>query len=302
MNIFYNQKSADQRSRVAKKEVKFDEAKKAVQSIDRNFISLDKKVKNLEEIEAKKSQKRHSLLHECKIGEIEIPLKARTLQDVKIIEEKVYDFENINPQDLFQRQQTDNIITDYDVLEEKVKRLKSKIKIAKLNETFTKAGTEAQTNLSKISVPNLQASKRKEEVKSKEDETKEEYKNARKKSLKAEEAFEKFKNERYKLFSNFFEPVLQKIDEIYKLSRNESAQAFLGPENQKEPYLDGINLNCVASGKRFRPMNNLSGGEKTIAALALLFTIHSKNPSPFFVLDETDAALDNTNISKLTFN
>lgn len=58
------------------------------------------------------------------------------------------------------------------------------------------------------------------------------------------------------------------------LSRNPSAQAFLGPENPEEPYLDGVNYNCVAPGKRFRPMDNLSGGEKTVAALALLFAIH----------------------------
>ncbi|XP_010855404.1 PREDICTED: structural maintenance of chromosomes protein 1A [Bison bison bison] len=51
-------------------------------------------------------------------------------------------------------------------------------------------------------------------------------------------------------------------------------RAFLGPENPEEPYLDGINYNCVAPGKRFRPMDNLSGGEKTVAALALLFAIH----------------------------
>lgn len=58
------------------------------------------------------------------------------------------------------------------------------------------------------------------------------------------------------------------------LSRNQGAQAFLGPENPEEPYLDGVNYNCVAPGKRFRPMDNLSGGEKTVAALALLFSIH----------------------------
>lgn len=86
---------------------------------------------------------------------------------------------------------------------------------------------------------------------------------------------------------------------LQQLSRNESAQAFLGEENMEEPYLEGIAYNCVAPGKRFRPMDNLSGGEKTVAALALLFAIHARNPSPFFILDEVDAALDNTNIGKV---
>ena len=63
--------------------------------------------------------------------------------------------------------------------------------------------------------------------------------------------------------------------------------------------IQGINYNCVAPGKRFQPMSNLSGGEKTIAALALLFATHSYQPAPFFVLDEIDAALDNTNIGKV---
>jgi energy-coupling factor transporter ATP-binding protein EcfA2 len=46
-------------------------------------------------------------------------------------------------------------------------------------------------------------------------------------------------------------------------------------------------------------MEHLSGGEKTMAALALLFSVHSYQPSPFFVLDEVDAALDNANVAKL---
>lgn len=46
-------------------------------------------------------------------------------------------------------------------------------------------------------------------------------------------------------------------------------------------------------------MDQLSGGEKTIAALALLFSIHSYRQAPFFVLDEVDAALDNVNVKKV---
>jgi ABC-type transport system involved in cytochrome c biogenesis ATPase subunit len=44
-------------------------------------------------------------------------------------------------------------------------------------------------------------------------------------------------------------------------------------------------------------MEQLSGGEKTVAALSLLFAIHSFHPAPFFVMDEVDAALDNGKLS-----
>lgn len=48
-----------------------------------------------------------------------------------------------------------------------------------------------------------------------------------------------------------------------------------------------------------RDMDQLSGGEKTMAALALLFSVHSFRQAPFFVLDEVDAALDNVNVKKV---
>lgn len=130
--------------------------------------------------------------------------------------------------------------------------------------------------------------------------TNEEFENARKKAKKAKSAFDRVKNQRFSSFKKCSERISDAIDGIYKsLARNEAAQAYLGPDNPEEPYLEGMNYNCVAPGKRFQPMSNLSGGEKTIAALALLFAIHSYQPAPFFVLDEIDAALDNTNIGKV---
>ena len=74
---------------------------------------------------------------------------------------------------------------------------------------------------------------------------------------------------------------------------------YLDMEDGDEPYLDGIKYHAMPPLKRFRDMEHLSGGEKTMAALALLFAVHSYQPSPFFVLDEVDAALDNANVSKI---
>lgn len=106
-------------------------------------------------------------------------------------------------------------------------------------------------------------------------ETNEEFDSARKRAKSAKSAFEKVKNDRHKKFMLCYDHVASSIDGIYKsLAQNQSAQAILGPENPEEPYLDGISYNCVAPGKRFQSMSNLSGGEKTVAALALLFAIH----------------------------
>ena len=74
---------------------------------------------------------------------------------------------------------------------------------------------------------------------------------------------------------------------------------YLDMEDGDEPYLDGIKYHAMPPLKRFRDMEHLSGGEKTMAALALLFAVHSYQPSPFFVLDEVDAALDNANVAKI---
>lgn len=50
--------------------------------------------------------------------------------------------------------------------------------------------------------------------------------------------------------------------------------AFLSLDDQEEPYLGGLKYNAMPPMKRFRDMEQLSGGEKTVAALALLFAIH----------------------------
>merc|ERR1719322_1133178 len=189
---------------------------------------------------------------------------------------------------------------DYSGLEEGLTELEDNEDVKKVEKTLEKQINELQATITKIQAPNMRAMQKLDEAREKLEETNKEFDNARRKAKQAKINFERCKQERYDLFMRCFDHVSNTIDEIYKsLARNQSAQAFLGPENPEEPYLEGINYNCVAPGKRFQPMSNLSGGEKTIAALALLFAIHSYQPAPFFVLDEIDAALDNTNIGKV---
>lgn len=109
---------------------------------------------------------------------------------------------------------------------------------------------------------------------------------------------------RYERFHAAFSHIAEKIDPIYKeLTKSKTfplgGTAYLSLEDSEEPYNDGVKYHAMPPMKRFRDMELLSGGEKTVAALALLFAIHSYQPAPFFVLDEVDAALDNANVAKV---
>lgn len=65
-----------------------------------------------------------------------------------------------------------------------------------------------------------------------------------------------------------------------------------------DPWSGGIHLFAQPPGKRNQTVHQLSGGEKTLVAIALIFAIFELNPAPFCLLDEVDASLDDVNIER----
>jgi chromosome segregation protein len=98
-------------------------------------------------------------------------------------------------------------------------------------------------------------------------------------------------------FRETFEAVSKRFSENFpRLFRGGRASLSL---TASEDVLEaGIDIMAMPPGKRLQNVNLLSGGEKTLTAIALLVAVFQVRPSPFFLLDEVDAALDDANVGR----
>lgn len=104
----------------------------------------------------------------------------------------------------------------------------------------------------------------------------------------------KLENTMKKTFINEFKTINENFSNIFKILFN-GGEARL--ELDSEDILNcGIDIIAKPVGKKMQTLSLMSGGEKSLTAVALLFAIFETKPSPFCILDEVDAALDDSNI------
>jgi chromosome segregation protein len=98
-------------------------------------------------------------------------------------------------------------------------------------------------------------------------------------------------------FRNSFEKVVANFSETFSLLFG-GGKGELRLEDESRPLECGIEISAQPPGKKLQNMNLLSGGEKTMTAIALMFSILKAKPTPFCILDEVEAALDDNNINR----
>jgi len=99
------------------------------------------------------------------------------------------------------------------------------------------------------------------------------------------------------LFMNTFNVITDHFKESFsKISTK--GDAYLELENPENPFEAGVNIKVKISSNKYMDIRSLSGGEKTMTALAFIFAIQEHEPASFYVLDEVDAALDKHNSEK----
>ena len=100
------------------------------------------------------------------------------------------------------------------------------------------------------------------------------------------------------IFTEAFRDTAREFEDIF-------ARLFPGGDgkliltNPEDPTISGVDVEARPPGKRVKRLSLLSGGERSLVAVALLIAIFKARPSPFYVMDEVEAALDDTNLGRL---
>lgn len=102
------------------------------------------------------------------------------------------------------------------------------------------------------------------------------------------------------LFMETFEKIRENFVKIFRNLFNPGDEADLRLGENDDPLESKIEIIAKPKGKRPTSIELLSGGEKTLTAIALLFAIYLVKPSPFCILDEIDAPLDDANVDRFT--
>jgi chromosome segregation protein len=109
---------------------------------------------------------------------------------------------------------------------------------------------------------------------------------------------ERINEETQRRFSETFAQVRINFRDMFKELFGEKGQADLTLVDEADPLESGIEVIAKPPGKKLQSITLLSGGERSMTAVALLFSIYMIKPSPFCVLDELDAPLDESNINR----
>jgi len=110
------------------------------------------------------------------------------------------------------------------------------------------------------------------------------------------EEFNRLKKFRHDEFMKGFKLISNSVKEMYRLITC-GGDAELEIKDTLDPFAEGVLFQVRPKNKTWKHMSKLSGGEKTLSSLSLIFALHCYKPSPLYCMDEIDAALDYKNVA-----
>ena len=275
-----------------------NERRKALFHVMRDVEAHRKEVAERNDEIAQLDTERANLFRRCRMEALDLPLESGDLANVPLEEDASMPVSEAD--NAVQSCRQYDITVDFSRLSDaertdrgsgKEYELQSRIDLAREEMEKLTPSTSTAERLDKLE-KELQSCEREIDV-------------GREQVRESRDEFQLIKKQRSDLFMKAYHHIADRIDGVYKdLTKTKMAPmggvAYLTLEDTDEPFRAGIRYHAMPPMKRFRDMDQLSGGEKTMAALALLFAIHTYQPAPFFVLDEVDAALDAQNVANVS--
>jgi len=292
----YEEDLKETKSNIEKIEIDFEKAKVNIASLEKELVTLDKKISLLlrEKDEKEAERNKFSTVTESLREEVvDLENKLKILRNEKDeINAKVYDekLEISKIQEkisLLRESQRKNGFLSEEKLEEEAFDLEmEKEELEKLEERVRSFGP---MNLLAIDDYNI------------EKERQDFLRQQRNDLIEAEKSLlttiEKINITAMKRFKTTFERIRKNFSVIFtKFFENGEADLILNPTDDPLDYK--IDVISRPFGKKITSTALLSGGEKALTAIILLFAIYQEKPSPFCILDEVDAPLDDENISR----
>lgn len=254
---------------------KKEEDEKILNEADQAYYNLRNKL-NEKESELRHKVKEKEQLEQL-LGGIKDRLNELKLQLAGMKERLQVEF-RINLDDILDQDRTSD--TPVEELQEKAERMKKRLEnLGEVNPTAIEAFTEMKKRYEFIL------------------EQKNDLVTAKDSLLQTIAEVESTANQK---FLETFNQVKDNFIRVFKALFTEEDQCDLILENPENLAETGIDIIAKPKGKRPSSITQLSGGEKTLTATALLFAIYLIKPAPFCILDEVDAPLDDANVGKFT--
>ena len=249
---------------------KMDNLRKTYESESQNVLDLDEERTKIDEEMVLMKQKRNEIFNKRadvldKTNKLKIR-GAKTEAELSSLKTEVDRYENIQ------------------YLDEKIEILEDKI-------------DENTSQLNSLGLVNMKAIDEYEKFKGEFDELKNKYDSIRDERESIIEMIEKIEGKKKEVFYECLRSIDKNFMEIFKDLAN--GEASLQLEDQLN-IQSGLEIQANPGGKNLLNIDAMSGGEKTLTALAFLFAIQRYKPAPFYILDEIDASLDKVNTKKIT--
>lgn len=252
-----------------------EEEEKLLNTTDQAYYNLRN------QLSAKESELRHKVKEKEMVEHLLSEIKDQ-LNEVKLrlagMKERLHVEFRINLEDVLDEERTGEVAVEE--LQERSDRMKKRLEnLGEINPTAIEAFEEMKKRYDFIV------------------EQKDDLVNAKQSLLQTIAEVETTANQK---FLETFNRVRENFQKVFKALFTEDDQCDLILENPDNLAETGIDIVAKPKGKRPSSINQLSGGERTLTATAMLFAIYLIKPAPFCILDEVDAPLDDANVGKFT--